>query len=271
MNNNPGSRAAIVRPPAVAGYFYPGTPEELRRTVSRLLDQAEASGPAPKALIAPHAGYIYSGPTAAVAYASLRPGTRDITRVVLVGPAHRVYLRGLALSRATHFATPLGEITVDQDAVRLLRDLRQVTVSDAAHEQEHSLEVHLPFLQILLDDFQIVPLVAGDASAAEVAEVLDILWGGKETLILVSSDLSHYHDYDTARRLDQSTTRSIEALQLEQIGPRQACGCVPVQGLLYAARSRNMNVRTLDVRNSGDTAGMRDRVVGYGAYAFTQA
>jgi MEMO1 family protein len=271
MNNSPGGLDAIVRPPAVAGYFYPGAPEELQYMVSRLLDQAEATGPVPKALIAPHAGYIYSGPTAAIAYASLRARARDITRVILLGPAHRVYIRGLALSRATHFATPLGKITVDQEAIKMLGKLKQVNISDAAHEQEHSLEVHLPFLQILLEDFQIVPLVAGEANPAEVAEVLELLWGGEETLIIISSDLSHYHNYETARLLDQSTTMSIEKLQLEQIGSQQACGCIPVQGLLHVARSRQMKVRTLDLRNSGDTAGSRDRVVGYGAYAFTQA
>jgi len=269
-NNSQDTPVTIVRPPAVAGYFYPQDPDELRQMVSGYLSKAQAEGPPPKALIAPHAGYIYSGAVAAAAYATLQLISKTISRVILLGPAHRVYIRGLALSRATHFASPLGRIEVDQAAVRLLLKLPQVSISDAAHEQEHSLEVHLPFLQLVLDYFLIVPLVVGEASPQEVAEVLELLWGDKETLIVISSDLSHYHDYETARKIDQITTRAIENLQLDKIGSQQACGCRPMCGLLQVARNMKLQVRTLDVRNSGDTAGSRDRVVGYGAYSFTQ-
>ena len=260
----------MVRPAAVAGFFYPQDPEELRGAVRQYMDMAPATaGPvAPKAVIAPHAGYIYSGLTAAIAYASLLPRRNTISRVVLLGPAHRVYVNGLALSSATHFSTPLGLIEIDQTAAAALRKLPQVILSNPAHQQEHSLEVHLPFLQCLLDKFTLVPLVVGEASPAEVAEVLELLWGGPETLIVISSDLSHYHDYNTARSIDAATTRAIEHLQLENIHSNQACGCRPVTGLLQVARTRHLEVKTLDVRNSGDTAGTRDRVVGYGAYAF---
>ena len=271
MNNSQGMLGKVVRPPAVAGFFYPQDPEELRNSVRGYLAMAPAvDGPAPKALIAPHAGYIYSGLTAAFAYASLTPRLASITRVILLGPAHRVYVKGLALSAASHFSTPLGLIEIDQTAVASLKTLPQVIISDAAHQQEHSLEVHLPFLQCLLPKFTLVPLVVGEAAPLEVAEVLELLWGGPETLIVISSDLSHYHDYSTARQIDSATTRAIENLQLEIIGPHQACGCMPVRGLLQVARTRRLRVKTLDMRNSGDTAGTRDRVVGYGAYAIME-
>ena len=271
MNNSQGRQSTIVRPAAVAGLFYPQDPEELRNSVRQYLAMAPAvDGPAPKALIAPHAGYIYSGLTAAYAYASLLSRRVSITRVILLGPAHRVYVKGLALSSATHFSTPLGLIEINQDAVATLKSLHQVILSNPAHQQEHSLEVHLPFLQCLLETFTLVPLVVGEAAPAEIAEVLELLWGGLETLIVISSDLSHYHDYATARQIDSATTRAIENLQLEIIGPHQACGCMPVRGLLQVARTRRLQVKTLDMRNSGDTAGTRDRVVGYGAYAIME-
>jgi AmmeMemoRadiSam system protein B len=271
MNNSQGSHGKIVRPAAVAGFFYPQNPEELEIAVRQYLAMVPAAdGPAPKAVIAPHAGYIYSGLTAAYAYASLHARRESITRVILLGPAHRVYVKGLALSSATHFSTPLGLIEIDQDAVATLTNLPQIITSDAAHQQEHSLEVHLPFLQCLLEKFTLVPLVVGEAMAAEVAEILELLWGGPETLIVISSDLSHYHDYATARRIDSTTTRAIEDLHLEIIGPHQACGCRPVRGLLQVARTRHLQVKTLDMRNSGDTAGTHDRVVGYGAYAIME-
>ena len=189
-----------------------------------------------------------------------------ITRVVLAGPSHRVAFKGLALPSVTHFSTALGEIPIDQEAVARIRALPQVTFADAVHASEHSLEVQLPFLQVALGYFTLVPLVAGEASPAEVAEVLEQLWGGPETLIVVSSDLSHYHDYVTARRMDAATSAAIEALRGEDIGEDDACGCVAVAGLLLAAQRLGLSARTLDVRNSGDTAGPRDRVVGYGAY-----
>ncbi len=221
---------------------------------------------APKAIIAPHAGYIYSGPVAATAYARLQPMRGTVERVVLLGPAHRVGFRGLALPDAVCFRTPLGEVALDEEAIAVLADMPQVRVLDAAHAREHSLEVHLPFLQEVLGDFRLVPLVVGEASAEEVGEALERLWDGPQTLIVVSSDLSHYHDYDTARRLDAATSRAIEQLRYEDLNEESACGRIPVSGLLYVARRRGLRVATLDLRNSGDTAGSRDRVVGYGAY-----
>ena len=257
-----------VRPPAVAGTFYPDDAPELDAVVGRYLDAVEAAGPAPKALIAPHAGYIYSGAVAASAYARRTAARDEIERVVLVGPAHRVPFHGLAVSAATAFATPLGPVPVDADAVQSLRALPQVILLDEAHRLEHSLEVQLPFLQRLLDDFSIVPLVVGNASTEEVAEVLEAVWGGRETVVVISSDLSHYLDYDSARRLDAATCRAIEQLRPEDIAPEQACGGNPIKGLLSVARARGMSVTTLDLRNSGDTAGPRHQVVGYGAWVF---
>lgn len=259
-----------IRLPAVAGVFYPADEDELRTAVRHYLEgAADSAGESmPKALIVPHAGYIYSGPIAASAYARIKSGRNSIKQVVLIGPAHRVPFQGLALSSASAFATPLGQVPIDRQAQAAVEDLPQVAVLDHAHSYEHSLEVHLPFLQELLDDFAIVPIVVGDASAEDVAEVLNRLWGGDNTLIVVSSDLSHYHDYETAARLDRATSQAIEKLRPEDIDREQACGRVPVAGLLKAARQHGLRARTVDLRNSGDTAGPRDRVVGYGAYVF---
>lgn len=257
-----------IRRAAVAGRFYPDDAGVLSADVDQLLAGVASTAPPPKALIVPHAGYIYSGPIAASAYATLLPVRERITRVVLLGPSHHVALRALASSSLASFETPLGCVPLDQAAQAQLAALPQVRVLDAAHAVEHSLEVQLPFLQRVLERFQLVALVVGDASPAEVAEVLECLWGGEETLILISSDLSHYHDADTARRLDAATTAAIETLHPEAIGPEQACGCRGICGLLEMARRRGMGVHTLDLRHSGDTAGPRDQVVGYGAYAF---
>jgi AmmeMemoRadiSam system protein B/AmmeMemoRadiSam system protein A len=268
-----------VRPSAVAGAFYPGEGAALRAVVAALLKEAEKADPAgsqtqevhgevPKALIAPHAGYVYSGPVAATAYARLAPARETIRRVVLIGPAHRVPVRGLAVSSASAFETPLGRVPVDRAGVESLLALPFVSVLDAAHAAEHCLEVHLPFLQSQLADFSIVPVVAGDAGAEQVAAALERLWGGPETLVVVSSDLSHYEDYETARRMDAATSRAIEELRPEAIGFDDACGRVPVSGLLTLAKRQGLVCRTVDLRNSGDTAGPRDRVVGYGAYLF---
>ncbi|MBI2748474.1 MAG: AmmeMemoRadiSam system protein B [Burkholderiales bacterium] len=262
-----------LRRPAVAGSFYPGQAPVLARDVRALLEaaQAEAAPHArvPKALIAPHAGYIYSGSTAAQAYAQLAPARTVIRRVVLLGPVHRVPVRGLALSGATHFATPLGEIPVDLAAITQLQDLPQVVVSPQAHALEHSLEVHLPFLQLALDDFQLVPLAVGDASPQEVAQVLQRLWGGPETLIVVSSDLSHYLPYAKARLTDQATVNTILHGR-PTLNHEQACGATPVNGLLLAAQQHGLRPRLLGLCNSGDTAGDHARVVGYAAVAFTE-
>jgi hypothetical protein len=260
-----------VRPPAVAGSFYPGVRAALEAAVQGFLGDARAGAEGaevPKALIAPHAGYVYSGAVAASAYARIAAARGVIERVVLLGPAHRVRVSGLAAPQADAFSTPLGDVRLDRAALDGILDLPQVSVFDAAHAPEHSLEVHLPFLQIALGDFALVPLVVGDARPEEVAEVLERLWGGEETLVVISSDLSHFHGYTTAQRMDEETSRAIEALEPECIGTEQACGRIPVQGLLVAARRRGLRARAIDVRNSGDTAGPRDSVVGYGSYVF---
>jgi len=257
-----------IRQAAVAGLFYPDDADQLRSQIDQLMSAAAASGRPVKALIAPHAGYIYSGPVAARAYAEMAPLRGRIRRVVLLGPSHRVAFHGLAASSATAFATPLGNVPVDRAATDAVLALPQVRVLDAAHIQEHSLEVQLPFLQSVLDAFAVVPLVVGDASADDVAEVLETLWGGDETLIVISSDLSHYLDYASARALDAATARAIATLDPQAIDYDQACGRNPVKGLLVAARRHHLTGDILDLRNSGDTAGDRRRVVGYGAFAF---
>jgi len=262
-----------VRPAAVAGAFYPGEARDLQRTVRALLSEAAASGVAhrpPKALIAPHAGYVYSGPIAARAYARLAPLANVVRRVVLMGPAHRVPFEGVAAPSVQAFATPLGDVLLDCAAIEGLRQLPGIRVWDAPHAEEHALEVHLPFLQTVLGPFKLVPLLAGDASADLIADVLEQLWDGPETLIVISSDLSHYLDYAAAKRLDAATCRAIETLDGSAIDWEQACGRVPLTGLLTLARRRGLRVETLDLRNSGDTAGGRARVVGYGAWLFTE-
>jgi AmmeMemoRadiSam system protein B/AmmeMemoRadiSam system protein A len=258
-----------TRPAAVAGMFYPASTAELARLVDELLAAAPGRerAPAPKALIAPHAGYVYSGPIAASAYAQIRSQRGGIRRVVLLGPVHRVPVRGLALPGVERFTTPLGEVPVDAEAVTTLRDLPQVVESPAAHATEHSLEVQLPFLQRVLGEFSLLPLAVGDATAEEVAEVLDRLWGSDETLIVVSSDLSHYLPYDTARRVDRDTVDHLLSLDAE-LDHERACGATPVNGLLLAARRHGLRAELIDLRNSGDTAGDRRRVVGYAAMAF---
>jgi len=259
-----------IRRAAVAGRFYPDDAARLTSTIENLLAAAErGDGPPPKALIAPHAGYVYSGPIAASAYARVRASADCISRVILLGPCHRVAVQGVALSSADYFETPLGTIEIDQLALQEIRPLPQVTTFDQTHELEHSLEVHLPFLQVILGQFQLVPLVVGETSPAVVRDVLETVWGGDETLVVVSSDLSHYLDYDSACERDRQTALAIENLTADQLDRASACGRFPVSGLLELARTRDLQVTRLDLRNSGDTAGSRDRVVGYGAWMFT--
>ncbi|MCM8611373.1 AmmeMemoRadiSam system protein B [Accumulibacter sp.] len=262
-----------TRPAAVAGMFYPGSANVLARDLRQMLADRAAPAATPgrrvKAIIAPHAGYVYSGPIAASVYAPLAELAADIRRVVVLGPTHRVAVNGLALPAAGAFATPLGVVAVDQQAVAAIAHLPQVVVSDAAHAAEHSLEVQLPFLQTVLGDFALLPLAVGRASPAEVAEVLECLWGGDETLIVISSDLSHYLPYQTARATDGETARHIVALDAH-LDHQQACGATPVNGLLLAARRHGLRAQLIDLRNSGDTAGDRSRVVGYGAFSFSE-
>ena len=260
----------MLRPPAVADLFYPADSRTLRAAVNGYLKAVRpAEHSAPKALIVPHAGYMYSGPVAASAYAQAAPLRGTVTRVVLLGPAHRTPFSGLAASSAEAFQTPLGPVPLDPAAAEALKDLPQVKCLDRAHAPEHSLEVQLPFLQVVLGSFSLVPLLVHDAAPDEVWAVLERLWGGPETLVVISSDLSHYLDYQSARALDAQTAAAIEALKPEEIGESQACGRLAIQGLLLGAIQSGLQGRTLDLRNSGDTAGPRDQVVGYGAFAFT--
>jgi hypothetical protein len=262
-----------VRAPAVAGMFYPGESRELTQALTDLLGAAAHDAPeraVPKAIIAPHAGYIYSGPVAASVYTLLAPARRSITRVVLLGPTHRVAVRGMALPGCSAFATPLGTVEIDPDAAEALRGMPQVVVSAQAHALEHSLEVHVPFLQTAIEKFRLVPLAVGHCSAEEVAAVLEALWGGRETLIVVSSDLSHYLSYADAQAVDRATAKAILGLA-SGISHEQACGATPVTGLTTVARRRGLKPELIDLRNSGDTAGDKSRVVGYGAFAFYEA
>jgi AmmeMemoRadiSam system protein B len=259
------------RPPAAAGRFYPSDPAELRALVTSLLkDVSTPTGPVPKALIAPHAGYLYSGAIAASAYAQLIAARDVIKRIILLGPSHFVAFEGLAASSAEVFATPLGNVRLDVEAISRLMSSGQVSIRDEAHVHEHSLEVQLPFLQTVLNEFVLVPLLAGDARLEKIAQVLDMVWGGPETRVVISSDLSHYLNADAARGLDRVTAEAIERLNPDAIDENQACGRIPICGLLHAGRQHGLVGRTVDLRNSGDTAGPSDRVVGYGAFAFAE-
>ena len=275
-----------VRPSVVAGLFYPRDPVELARTVDRLLEQAhQAREPTSaqaviKGVVAPHAGYVYSGPIAATAYDRLREGAERVRRIVLLGPTHRAYVRGLALAGVEAFQTPLGVIPVDMEAVASIASLPQVVTSPGAHAREHSLEVHLPFLQRVFGrevspgkrewprELAVVPLAVGEATPAEVAEVLDRLWGGDETRVVVSSDLSHFLGYRDAFRVDQATARRIT--ELEPVEGEHACGARALNGLVALAKRRGLSIELLDLRSSGDTAGSREEVVGYGAFAIRE-
>jgi AmmeMemoRadiSam system protein B len=262
-------RTASVRMSAVAGLFYPGDPQQLRAELATLLAKAPMRAAAEvKAVIAPHAGYVYSGTIAAIAFARLRERAKEIARVVVIGPAHYVALRGIAVPSAASFATPLGAIAVDRDALEAIADLPCVVTHDAAHAPEHALEVELPFLQMMLGDFKLVPLVVGDAEPEEVAQTLSRVWGGAETLVVISSDLSHYHDYDSAKHLDAATAGVIERGEWARLCSRDACGYLPIAGFLIEAAQRGLRAERLAMCNSGDTAGDRARVVGYGAWAF---
>ena len=258
-----------IRRAAVAGSFYPAAAAELQRQIDATLRSARtaAIAPVPKALIVPHAGYIYSGPIAAAGYARLAPARERITRVVLLGPSHFVGFRGLAANSADGWQTPLGMVPIDRPVVDRLIEARLIGVLDAAHAREHSLEVQIPFLQKVLGEFSLVPIVAGDASPEAVTAVLDTLWGGSETLIVISTDLSHHLDYRSCKEIDLRTADAIERFDTSALGSDSACGRVPIRGLLVAAKRRGMSITRLDLRNSGDTAGPRDRVVGYGSWA----
>ncbi|MEK9869220.1 MAG: AmmeMemoRadiSam system protein B [Gammaproteobacteria bacterium] len=261
-----------IRQPAVAGTFYPADPVSLGNTIDQYLEAAGAQPNArvPKAIIAPHAGYVYSGETAGSVYRQLLGAKRQIRRVVLLGPSHRVAFRGMAVTSATAFRTPLGDIPIDAAGIQAIVGLPQVGFLDQAHSQEHSLEVHLPFLQRAIGEFELIPIVVGDANKEDVARVLDTLWGGSETLIVISSDLSHYESYDRATELDAKTTQKIVSLDATLVGG-EACGSRPINGLLHYLKLNGLSIETVDLKNSGDTAGTRDRVVGYGAWRVLDA
>lgn len=260
-----------VKQPGVAGFFYPADAAACAAQVDACLGAALPASVEAKVLVAPHAGYIYSGVVAGTAYATLKPRRGTIRRVVLLGPNHRVGFKGLALSTAERWATPLGEIPVDLEAMARLRAIEGVIVADAAFAQEHSLEVHLPFLQAVLGDFTLVPVLVGDAAPQLVARALGECWGGPETLIVVSSDLSHFHDHATATGMDGEAARAIELLRPDLLRDEQACGNRPLRGLMLEAQRRDLRVTALDIRNSGDTRGNKDRVVGYGSFALEYA
>ena len=253
-----------VRHAAVAGAFYPAGPDELATMIDGLLaavPPVDQAGP-PTAIVVPHAGLVYSGPTAAVAYARLVPWREWIRRVVVVGPAHRAPVHGLALSSASGFATPLGVVPTDPDLTAELMARPAVYVDDMAHGPEHCIEVQLPFLQrVLGPGWSVVPALAADVSTELLADVLEPLWGARDTLVVVSTDLSHYHPIDVARGLDRRTAASIVTRSWEDIGREHACGSVPLRAALELARRHHHQVEALDVRTSGDTAGTVDRVV----------
>ncbi len=266
MHAGPAPR---IRTPAVAGRFYPGDAGTLSQQVAALLGAVPDAAPPPKALIVPHAGYVYSGPVAASAYALLRGCRRALERVVLLGPSHHVPLRCMAVPSVDAFDTPLGRVPLDRAAVAALAAMEHVRVWDAPHEMDHALEVQLPFLQAQLGDFALVPLAVGPCAPARVAAVLDAVWGGPETLVVVSTDMSHFHRYEQARAIDRDTAAAILRRETSLSG-EQACGCHAVNGLLHAARERGLEVELLDQRNSGDTAGDRARVVGYASFALRE-
>jgi AmmeMemoRadiSam system protein B len=259
-----------VRPPAVAGRFYPDGAIPLRASVERYLGEARRTNIEPKAIIAPHAGYVYSGPVAGTAFAHWMemPGADQVRRIVVMGPSHQMAFEGVALTGATAFQTPLGQVPVDVEACGQLAELPGVKHLEEAHNLEHCLEVELPFLQCIFRDFSLVPLVVGNASDKQVADILERIWGGPETRFVISSDLSHYLDYETANALDRATSRSIEKLEPQAIREHQACGRIPIRGLLLASQRLGLKAHQVDLRNSGDTAGSKDRVVGYGAFVF---
>jgi AmmeMemoRadiSam system protein B len=259
----------------VAGLFYPDDPAVLRKEVESALDEARRSGPEggasghPRAVIAPHAGYVYSGPVAASAYARVGASSEPIRRVVLAGPAHRVPLGAIALSGADAFASPLGNVTVDDGLRSLALSMPEVVIADEAHAREHSLEVHLPFLRVTLGEVTVLPMLVGEVAAETAADVLDVLFGVPETLVVVSTDLSHYRDYETASALDRATSAAIVACQPDEVGLTRACGVFALRGLLESARRHDLSVQLVDLRNSGDTTGPRDQVVGYGSFVLS--
>ena len=258
----------VIRQPAVAGTFYPDDSVELETVIKNFIANNQKTGPVPKAIIAPHAGYIYSAPVAASVYSIFQNASNDIRKIVIFGPAHRLPFDGLAIPSVEQFATPLGTIALDTMSLKTLEDNQLAIVLDKAHEYEHCLEVQLPFLQTLFDSFTLTPVLVGHCDASRVEQALELLWGDQQTLIIISSDLSHYHSYEDAKVLDQRATLAIEQLDSDTLDANLACGSIAINGLLKVAKKHRLKAETIDVRNSGDTAGPQEQVVGYGAYAF---
>ena len=254
------------RKSAVAGSFYPNDPVELGLVIKNLLNRGSNTKTCPKIIISPHAGYIYSGIIAARAYSTILSFKNLISRVVIIGPSHFVWFKGLAVPSDTYFSTPLGDVPVDRDAIKSLSDY--VVVNNEAHKKEHSIEVQIPFLQCVLSDFSIVPIVVGDASAEEVSRVIEILWGGTETLFVLSTDLSHYHSYDECNKIDKKTSEYILKKDFQKLSGEMACGYSGLRGMLNTVNKLSIDGKLLGICNSGDTSGSKDRVVGYGAYSF---
>lgn len=258
---------SAIRQPAVSGLFYPEDPQQLKEDVDLLMAQVRCppDAPVPKVVIVPHAGYVYSGSVAAKAYARVMGGSRRINRVILLGPSHRVGFHGVAITHASAYRTPLGDVPLDEVLAQQLLEQGWVRELDSAHGFEHSLEVQLPFLQRCLKSFRLLPLVVGQANPDALAELLDFVWGGRETLIVISTDLSHYLDYQAARQRDHATVKQICCLHPEAITSEDACGAAPLRGLLQLLKKKGLKPQLLDLRNSGDTAGDKERVVGYAA------
>jgi len=260
---------SMIKNCSVDGLFYPRDPQQLETDILGYLQSALTAPDetrTPKAIVVPHAGYVYSGEIAAAAYAAISDRRAAITRVVILAPSHRIPFQGVAYSEADYFRTPLGDIPVDTDSTENLIRLDSTIKLEVAFDGEHSLEVQLPFLQVVLDKFSIVPLVVGSIPPQVLSTTIETLWGGDETLLVVSSDLSHFHDYQTARQQDARTSKAIIELAYEKLSHDDACGYTPLAGVLNLARRKKMTATAVDTRNSGDTAGDKARVVGYGAY-----
>ncbi len=261
----------FVRTTAVAGAFYPSEPEILSKDIQRYIEETPSvSLPVPKAIIVPHAGYEYSAGVAASAYKLLKSGRKSIKKVVILAPSHKIGFNGMALTKASAYETPLGNVEIDKEMNEQLLALPLVDYLEEAHKSEHSLEVQLPFLKEALDDFKLIPVITGNASPTDVETLLETVWGKKDTLIVISTDLSHYLPYNEACILDNKTKTAIENLDIDSIEQEQACGYVPLKGMLTIAKAKKMQVETLEVKNSGDTSGSKNRVVGYGAWAFLE-
>lgn len=266
-----------VRAPAVAGSFYPGNPSELSSTLNHLIDRAQTTQTTcenmqliccARAFIIPHAGYQYSGETAASAYAMIKANKNQFKKALIIGPCHRVWIESIALPRSDYFATPLGNIKLDKKTIEAIGHLGVATYSDTAHQEEHSIEVHLPFLQACLnDDIEIIPVAVGQASYADVAKIIEMLWDKKNCLMIISSDLSHFHHYDEANAIDEKTNQLIQSLNYKRLNQQMACGCTGIQALLKVAKAKSLSARLIKHCNSGDIYGDKSRVVGYGSYA----